>query len=244
VAVASAVLLAGCSGGGSGSTPATSSPSASAPAASSAAAGAAGGLAGQDARAILDRSRAAFTAAQSVHLKGRITQGSQTTGVDLRIKGSQGATGTIAMSAGTLKVVRIGRVAYVSGDRKFWTNTLNAAAAQQLSGKWVKTSPDTPGFSQFIRFTQLEGGWDQMLKPSSTMTKGAETEVNGTPAIELKEGGPSGGSLFIATRGEPYPLRVSGAGGSTSGRLDFTEYGEPVTLAAPPAGQVITAPGS
>jgi len=50
-----------------------------------------------------------------------------------------------------------------------------------------------------------------------------------------------GGTLYIALRGEPYPLQVAPNKGKTDdvGSLDFLDYGVPVTLTQPPADEVV-----
>jgi hypothetical protein len=270
---ASAVLLAGCSGGSaptvsaSGTSPAASAPASSSPAAggtgsasatagpgsapsasgtgtsgSSGSSGGGTGLAAQDAADVVDDVRAAFASARSVHIKGSLSQASETIALDVRLAGTKG-TGTLTVGGLPVKITKIGDAAYINGNKAFWTRTAGGSAAAQLAGKWVKLPSSTPGFAQFLQFLQIKNGWDRLLTPTSTagVTKGALVDVGGVRALELEDG--KDGSLFVAAEGKPYPLRLTGAGGQ-KGRLDFTDYDEDVSISAPSGRDVITVPGS
>lgn len=75
------------------------------------------------------------------------------------------------------------------------------------------------------------------------MTKGSTRTIAGFPAIGVVDKGADGGTLYVATTGQPVPLALQ----AKSDNLTFGDYGTPVTVEAPPAAQVIdaaTLPGS
>jgi hypothetical protein len=61
--------------------------------------------------------------------------------------------------------------------------------------------------------------------------------ISGQPALQLTDGAKPG-SVYVSVSGRPQLLRVVSTG-SNGGQLDFTGYGTPVTLTAPPASQTL-----
>ncbi|MEK8110175.1 hypothetical protein NKG94_49395 [Micromonospora sp. M12] len=70
------------------------------------------------------------------------------------------------------------------------------------------------------------------------MTKGEAREIDGVKTVGLVDGDKDG-TLFIATTGEPYPVRMEG-GADSPGQITFSDFGATFDeLKAPPANQVI-----
>ena len=198
------------------------------------------GIAALEGDEIADRAKEALDSAKSFRVKGQLTTGGEDLVIDMRLTGN-GATGTVATGkSGVLKLIRVGKTAYLGGDKAFWTKAGGATAAEQLSGKFVKVPSSTAGFSQFIEFTEL-ASWRKIVMPTGSVEKGDTTTIRGVPAVELTDGGGKD-SLFIATEGKPYPLRLSGGQGAAGGTIEFSEYDKAVTLQAPAARNVITLP--
>ena len=64
--------------------------------------------------------------------------------------------------------------------------------------------------------------------------------MNGVPSVGLVSSGKDGGTLWVATTGEPHPVRIEpSAQSGERGALDFTGYGESVTVEPPPADLVV-----
>jgi hypothetical protein len=58
--------------------------------------------------------------------------------------------------------------------------------------------------------------------------------VNGQPAISVTSTRPAGGgTLYVATTGEPFPLKLEGSK-SNEGSVTFDRWNEPVELKPPP----------
>ena len=88
-------------------------------------------------------------------------------------------------------------------------------------------------------FTDADKFVAQLLSSQRNVTKGAKKAIHGMEAVALVEPGKDGGTMYIATRGEPYPLRLTSNTPSEPGAIDFVDYGAPVSFAAPPADQVV-----
>jgi hypothetical protein len=236
VVVPAAVLLAaGCgedTTAGSGSPASTSSASASASSSGS-------GVAALSADEILKRATAALKAAGSVRIKGEGRSGTERFAIDLRYSDAN-STGTLGVNGQTIELRKIGQTVYLKGSREFWKGTGGESAAQLLTGKWLKTPLTDKRFSGLSELTDLEEAADGILDPDGALSKSGEKTINGVPCVGLVSSGKDGGTLWVATTGEPYPVRIEpGAGSGEQGALDFTGYGEKVTVEAPPADLVV-----
>jgi hypothetical protein len=197
------------------------------------------GVAALSADEILTKATSALQAAGSVRIKGEGGTGGQRFSIDLRYA-DENSTGTLGMSGQTIELRKLGQTVYLKGSREFWTGNGGEAAAQLLTGKWLKTPLTDKRFSGLSEITDLREAAKGLLDPDGTISKGAEKTVNGVPSIGLLSSGTDGGTLWVATTGEPYPVRVEpGAESGQQGALDFTGYGESVTVEAPPADQVV-----
>lgn len=242
-ALAAAALLAGCGGSASstgaqssGAPAASMSPSAAT--APSPSASAAPGRAGQSAKDLVTAARTALASAPSVRIAGRATQNGETTRIDLHLVRGRGATGTITVKGGALDVVRIGSVAYIKGDSRFWTANAGSAEAKVLADKWIKVRSSSSSFASFLEFTDLATFAKEVTKPTGTLRKGSVRSVGGSRGIELTDGE---GVLVVALDGKAYPLFV-GPQAETGGEgFTFSDYGRPVALKAP-AGPVVDVP--
>jgi hypothetical protein len=234
-AVPAAVLLvAGC---GNETTPGSGTP-----AGSSSATGAspsASGITALSADQILAKATAALQSAGSVRIKGNGGKGTEKFTIDLRYSG-QNTDGKLGVSGQTIELRKLGRTVYLKASRAFWRSNGGEAAAQLLSGKWLKTPLGDKRFSGLSELTDLRKAAKGVLEPDGKITKGTEKTVNGQPAISLLSKGADAGVLWVATTGDPRPVRIEPdpASGETGG-LDFTGYGESVTVQAPPADLVV-----
>jgi hypothetical protein len=188
---------------------------------------------------IVAKAATATDAAGSYRVKGEITQEGQRLNADVQIKGKD-ISGDVTMAQGKAKVLRIGTDLYLQADPALWGIFAGPTAetlASFFKGKWVKTSTTNKEWAEFATI----GDVTQMVKTygTSTLTKGELKTVNGMSAIELKEA--SGASIFVATVGQPYIVRVEMKG---EGELDVTEFGAKFDdVKAPPADQVVDLSG-
>ena len=236
LAVSAAALLAAACGddtSGTGAPAAAGSTSASASAAG-------GELASLDATEILTRAKTAFKKAESVRLTGGGASGGESFKVDMRYSADK-AIGTVSSSGQEIELRRIDKTIYLKADKAFWTQSSGAAAAELLAGKYLKAPLTDQRVAQLVSFTDKDAFVEEVLDASGTITKGEPKDVRGTPAIGLiNKDTDGGGTLYVATSGEPLPLQLLPvAGTSDSGTLDFLDYGKAVTVEVPPAAQTI-----
>jgi hypothetical protein len=226
---AALALITGCGGSGSNAPGATPSPTPTD-----------NGVASLPAAQILSRAQGALKKAPSVHLKGTVTTDGQRLTLDLR-SSDKGGRGTLTQSGQTIEVLRIGSTVYIKANAEFWRAQTggNAAATELLKGKYLKGPISDPKMASIAQLTQIDQYTKELLSPKGTVTKGQRKTVRGTEAIAITVAGKDGGTLYVATRGEPYPLQITSDSPSEPGTIDFLDFGAPVTLNAPPENQVV-----
>jgi hypothetical protein len=231
--VFTAAVLAACGGG---SSPTVAGGSTAPPSATTAADN---GVANLPATAILTRAQDALRRATSVHIKGGgFSQGEQFA-LDMRL-GPDRATGTVTTNGQPIELRRVSSTLYIKSSPAFWQTLGGAAAAELMKGRYLKVPTTNPEFAEVVGFTDLKKSVNDLLTPSGTVTKGNRKTIRGMEAIGLVDSSKDGGTLYIATHGEPYPLSIVASGKTDdSGSLDFLEYGVPVTVQAPPEDQVV-----
>jgi hypothetical protein len=237
-AMAAILLAAGCGGdstAGSGSPAGNAVGSSAAPSPSPSS----NGVADLSAKEILSKATAALKSAKAVRIKGQSRDGSERIVLDMAYSGDDSA-GTIAVSGQKLELRKIGKTAYIKGSRGFWTDTGGEAAAQLLTGKWLKAPVTDQRYGPIAELTDLDKAAEGILEPDGEITKGGRKTVNGVEAIALVEKGTDGGTLYVATTGQPYPLQLASSAESTEqATVNFLDYGKTVTVAVPPADTVI-----
>ena len=224
--VAAIALLSGCGDGNEAETRAKASSTKPPPKP----------LDGLTAQQILDKSKAAAVASGSVHVSGD----SDGVTMDLHATKAGDGKGTMSYGAdGTVELlVRNGQL-YVKGDKRFWTKNANKAVAQILTGKWLMDDKKDPQFGDLAEILDLDKIIEEGLKPEGTISIAKGRDIGGQATVGLLDTtGKAGdeGTLYIADADKPFPLLAVNAKGE---EMAFTEWGESVTVAAPPEDLVI-----
>jgi hypothetical protein len=224
----SAALLAGC-GSGDGD--------AAAPAAATSAAPATNGVADLPADAIAAKAAAALKAAKSFHVKGAMTDNGDVTTLDMKISGDD-VIGSLEFGGAKLEMLSVAGQRYIRPNEAFWKMIDSSGATAKLmknavGTKWIKPSATDVSFNNFFSITNV----DDMLKPTGTLSKGEAKTVEGVPAIGLVDSGDAKSTLYVATTGEPYPVKLDRP--APEG-LTFSEVGATFAeIKAPAATEVI-----
>jgi len=193
--------------------------------------GSSSGEAQKSASQILADTKAAAQSAKSVHYVGTINQNGSRLHLDLQLVAGKGGKGTLTIGGHRIDIVRIGQKVYFKGDEAFYRQFAGAAAAQLLAGKWI-ASPSTSGnFSSFTPLTDI-GKLFGLIKTKGTISKGAQSTVDGQKVIAITSSVPGSGTIYVATTGTPYPVELAGPSKS-SGSLHFSDWNGTVTLVAP-----------
>ncbi|MFF3607572.1 hypothetical protein [Streptomyces sp. NPDC002463] len=205
-----------------------------------------GGMTGSQ---IVDKAFAATRAAKSVTVDVDLKSEEPTKGylsVDTRGK----CAGTVSTgTASTTEVIKVDeKDVYLRFDETFLREQTKGESAEvqeamlkELKGKWVKapvSDPENKEMAAVCDLQELLGGFEQ---GASGIAKGAETTVDGQKALALTEPGDGGetNTVYVATQGAPYILRIVTKGGDEPGTITFSKYGKPVDAKAPEAKDVV-----
>jgi hypothetical protein len=208
LAVAS-IALAGCGGGGSSSN----------------------SVASKSAQDILKQSQQAADAATSVHVSGKLSSSGTPIKLDLNLVAGKGARGEISQNGISFKLILVGNTAYISGSPSFYRSLGGSAAAQLFDGKWLKASATSGDFASFGQLGDMRKLIDSTLSGHTSVKKGATSSVGAQQAIAITDTA-KGGTLYVATTGQPYPLQISKTG-SESGTITFDNWNKAISIAAP-----------
>lgn len=197
--------------------------------------GSGNGVASKSATGIFKAANQAIDTASSVHIYGTISSGGTPISLDMHLAAGKGAVGQISSHGLTAKLISVGNYVYINGAESFWQAFAGPTIAQKLAGKWLK-APAVGNFSSIAHLTNMRILFNQTFSSHGTLAKGDTTTVRGQKVVALRDT-TNGGTLYVATTGQPYPVEITKEGGKSSGTVIFDEFNQPVSL-SPPANAV------
>jgi hypothetical protein len=208
-----------------------------------------GPFAGLSGGEIAERAIEATTNASSLRMKGDIPDDGSggTLRVDMALNKQGECVGTMSVGGqGEARLVHTGDTIYMKYDEAFLraqsegeSKADTDAAVAMLAGKWTKMSAKGQDAQDIASFCDLDTVLGATEEGHSNATRGKTTTVDGTPAIVLHEkDGKDSYTLYVATEGEPYLLRVDSASAEDPGTLTLSDYGKSVPVRMP-AGDVL-----
>ena len=199
---------------------------------SSSSKGSSNGVASKSADQILTAAKTATASAQSVHVAGTTVTGGVPVTLDLSLSAGQGGTGTFSQSGLSVQLIATNNTIYLKGTPAFWQKFGGAAAAQLLAGKWLKAPTSNSSFAGIAQLADFHKLIGSALSQHGSLAKGGTSTVNGQPVVAVKDT-TQGGTLYVATTGQPYPVELAKTSGSDSGKLTFDQWNAPVTITPP-----------
>jgi hypothetical protein len=188
-------------------------------------------VASKSATEILAASKAAADGASSVHVTGTLASNGTPITLNLSLASGHGGRGQISEGNLSFNLIVLGNTIYIKGSPAFYSHFGGTAAARLFQGKWLKAPVSGGELGSLAALTNFSQLLDQTLSSHGTLAKGATSTVAGQPVIELRDTSHNG-SLFVATTGKPYPVQIV-KHGSETGHISFTNWNQPVSLAAP-----------
>jgi hypothetical protein len=182
---------------------------------------------------IVSRAQTALGKVGSYRMKGEIALNGEVTKIDLQ-NGGQNVKGTIEVNGQAMEILRLGNDLYLKASEQFWKTFTPESVHNMvnlLADKYVKVDATNESFSALTEAFDVS----EIIKTDMKITKATPTLINGTPAIGLVSSDKKS-TLYIATVGEPTPLRVEGEPGQ--GGLNFTDYGKPIEFSPPASSEV------
>ncbi|MFE9813123.1 hypothetical protein [Streptomyces sp. NPDC005548] len=184
--------------------------------------------------------------ADSMHLKGSARQeGGESLALDIAVDSEKNCEGTVKQQGATAQVRHKSAMLYLKGDEKYWQNSLKQKAGadklvSKVADKWVKMPAGDDQLSGLCDKQGLLAALDEDKSERKGMSKDGSTSVDGTPAVKLtKKSGGKTLTMYVASEGKPYILKVTTTGGSAPESTTFSDYGKPVEPEQPPAGDTV-----
>lgn len=227
VAAAALFILGGVAGCSTSTTSGTASESPSAVEATP------NGVQKLDAKEILADARKAAGAASSVTVAVVRDNAGTEIRTDLSLS-ADGSSGTLGQPDGqSVEVVGTADAIYVKGDA--FAQSLGAENAAAVEGKWLMIPKDNPAAQSFAGLGSVKEFSDTTLAAPEDLKKLPVEEIDGMQAVGLES---AQGTLWIATEGEPYPIKITAPKGQ-SGSLTMSGWNQPVTITPPPQDEVV-----
>ncbi len=155
--------------------------------------------------------------------------------------------GTMGMGGkGKAELIKTGDTIYMKYDEAFLRAQSDGeskadtdAVVEMMAGKWTKMSAKGKDAKDIASFCDLNSVLGSAKDANSDATRGKTTTVDGVPAIILHEKeGKDSYTLYVATEGKPYVLRIDSHSAKDPVTLTFGEYEKPVP-AKKPAGKLL-----
>jgi hypothetical protein len=193
------------------------------------------GVAAKPAHQILAAARTAAQSASSVHViaNSKVMNG-RPFKLDTSLSTQQGQARS-SFFGFEFEVIRDGGTLYIKGNRAFDRRLESTQGVKVPLGVWLKGP--TASVGQIGEVTDISKELPVILSGSGKVTKGAQVKLDGQPAITLKLTRKLyTGTLYVATTGQPYPLKLV-KNGQETGQTTFTNWNDPVTV-TPPANAI------
>ncbi|WP_158920750.1 hypothetical protein [Streptomyces sp. NBRC 109706] len=204
----------------------------------------AGGAFGDlEADEIGDQALEALLGADSLRMAGSVEQAGDEISLDLHLSREGDCAGSVSVaSQGSFEIIKLGDEVWMKPDTTFWQTAAGTADPEvlgQIDGFYLYGAANEPPMNSSAESCNLETFLGSIGATSSIgLTKGEETEVNGTPVLTLHDG--EDATILVASEGEPYPLRIESSDPTAPSVIDFSAFDEPVPTDQPGADEVIT----
>lgn len=235
---ATALALAACSSGTSGSPVASSgtqSTAASSPASSSSA-----DVAALSADALFAKAKQTL-GTKDVHIKGTATESSEKVALDMSYVG-QDATGSMTVNGGKLTLLTVGGSTYFKADQAFWKAADPTEASKILAivgDRWIKIDPTDSSFGEMASMATRDFLTQDLLAPEGKITKGEPKTIEGVDCLALVDTNTANGGTLYVDSSDAKPIQVvPSAGAKSGGELNF-DYSAGTIPAAPAASDVL-----
>jgi hypothetical protein len=194
----------------------------------------------QTPRQILAAATAAQAHVHGMHVRGAITAAGVGVTFALDVTGAGNGKGIFSERGTSITIVKSGSTLYLYAGLAFWEKNGDPLHAAALSDRWLDAPVGEADFTSLSQFFEPFRFTTQLYPAGSgAIRKGAPTTVSGQRAIPLTGAVTTGGitqttTLYVAATGTPYVVEASASKGSEKAVIEFSKFGEKVTVKAPP----------
>ncbi|WP_055569687.1 hypothetical protein [Streptomyces atriruber] len=189
---------------------------------------------------IASKAVAATKGADSMRIKGDMRQDGKPVSLDIAVDQEKNCEGSIGTGGSKAEVRHTDGTLYMRGNEQYWKTALknqpgSEKVLSEVADKWVKMPADDASTAGMCDKQGLVASMDENKSERKGMKKGETTSVDGKDAIALTKKGSGGetNTMYVATEGKPYILRVTTKGGDAPNDATFGDYGKPVSPKAP-----------
>jgi hypothetical protein len=197
------------------------------------------GVAEKSANQIVREAAAALKRARSVRVEGTLTIDGKRTAARIDLEQPKNARISYRQKNTSAEMVLLRDSAYIKANEAFWREQGARREAPELADQWFKLPGTAEDLRELTRGTDIAtlsrclADFDLL---GSLSVAGRQT-VNGQPAVVVVDKGDRPGTtpskLFVATTGEPRPLRATATGRERPGGKRDPECNDPSTEAGP-----------
>ncbi|WP_432151375.1 hypothetical protein [Streptomyces sp. bgisy029] len=208
-------------------------------------------IASLSAEQIADRSRDALLQVSSLHLsaRGSLDGSGERMSVDLTLDRAGNCAGGVDMGEdGSVEIVKRADDVWLKPDKAFWETHVPIGGATFdaiLDGRYMKAKADDARLLTVTEVCDLDT-FRELITDNrdaaerGTLTKGRETEVDGAPVVPvIRTQGEERLTVYVATEGEPYPVRITVRGAEEEGTVNFSGFDRPVPAETPAASETV-----
>lgn len=204
--------------------------------------GSSNGIESKSVTEIVAATQAAAKAQSSVHVAGAGTSGGTAVGIDMSLVKGKGGSGSITTDGSKFQIVTTTSTLYFKADKAFWTKSGGSALATLVGDRWVKVPIGNKDFADLASMGDFTSAVGSFLSSTGTPSKGATKTIDGQPALSLVDS--DGSLLWIATTGDPLPLRIEntaskGAAAGSGGALVFSQWNAAPAPTVPAAADTV-----
>ncbi len=172
------------------------------------------GEAAKSPQQILRDTATALTAAKSYQIQGKVATGSGLGSFTFKVGGVNLGEGSFAQGPVSFQMEEIRGIDYIKSSN-LWAGLGGGALQGLLANRWVSIPADNPlvqqlttGLAALTSAKQTAAGF---TKGDAKARRGPTSTVDGQEVVAVVNGS---STVFVATRGQPFPIRVTGSNGS------------------------------
>jgi hypothetical protein len=152
--------------------------------------------------------------------------------------------GHLQISGDDVDLIALGKTIYAKGDNiAAWTEQLtpDPTLDKDLAGRWLKMSEQSPEGQTFESFCSLDAYVSVATGTGNDVTtKGTPTVINGQAAIPVRTADDGITTIYVATHGTPFVLKVVQTGANAATAY-YSGFNQPVKATAPPVPKTVDA---
>jgi hypothetical protein len=177
-----------------------------------------------------------------VHISVSATFGTTATVLTGDVGPSDGQE-TIHIGKQSATAIYLGQVAYAHFDSAALAQALGLPSMSAAAfGRWVSFEPADRGYGPLTEGLTLSSAVSQLFRWPNHLTIGSPTTVDGQQVVPITGEARLGGRTIKATldvtrSAHPLPVEINASGTAASETVIFSNWGRPVTIAAPSGAQ-------